>query len=108
MTLAALDIPADHPAYRGHFPARPLLPGVVLLDHVLLALEAAGHGTCRDWGISQAKFLSAVAPGEPLSLDHELLPNGSVRFSIHSADRTIATGILTPAQPNLEAHGDQG
>jgi 3-hydroxymyristoyl/3-hydroxydecanoyl-(acyl carrier protein) dehydratase len=107
MRTASLDIPADHPAYSGHFPGRPLLPGVVLLDHVLLAIGAIGHGTCRDWEVSQVKFLSAVFPGEPLSLQHDVLPNGSVRFSIHAADRAVATGVLTQSRPRSKFHGDQ-
>ena len=35
------EVPADHPAFPGHFPGRPILPGVVLLDAVL---QAAGLG----------------------------------------------------------------
>ena len=31
----------DHPSLPGHFPGRPLVPGVVLLDRVLEAIEAA-------------------------------------------------------------------
>src|SRR3546814_2617840 len=33
-------IAADHPSLPGHFPGRPLVPGVVVLDRVLDAIEA--------------------------------------------------------------------
>ena len=36
-------VPHDHPSLPGHFPGRPVVPGVVLLDRVLAAIEAA-HG----------------------------------------------------------------
>ena len=36
----ALAIAADHPAFAGHFPGRPLLPGVALLSEVLEAVLA--------------------------------------------------------------------
>ena len=34
---------ADHPCLPGHFPGRPVVPGVLLLEQVLAAIEA-GHG----------------------------------------------------------------
>ena len=36
-----LCIDADHPSLPGHFPGRPLVPGVVVLEQVLRAVEAA-------------------------------------------------------------------
>ena len=35
-------ISADHPSLPGHFPGHPIVPGVVLLDRVLEAIET-GH-----------------------------------------------------------------
>ena len=32
-------IHADHPSLPGHFPGAPLVPGVVILDEVIAALE---------------------------------------------------------------------
>jgi 3-hydroxymyristoyl/3-hydroxydecanoyl-(acyl carrier protein) dehydratase len=95
--IISLSIPADHPAYSGHFPAQPVLPAVVLLDATLHALERAGRGTAGNWEINSAKFQSVVRPGEDLTLQHETLPNGSVRFAIRTADRAVASGTLVPA-----------
>jgi 3-hydroxymyristoyl/3-hydroxydecanoyl-(acyl carrier protein) dehydratase len=104
VSTAALSIPAHHPAYAGHFPGNPVLPGVVLLDATLSALERAGHGVAGGWEINSAKFQSAVRPGEALTLEHETLPNGSIRFAIRTVDRTVASGTLVPG--NLR--GEQG
>lgn len=41
-----LVIPPDHPALPGHFPGNPLVPGVLILAHVLAALAVA-RGTLR-------------------------------------------------------------
>jgi 3-hydroxymyristoyl/3-hydroxydecanoyl-(acyl carrier protein) dehydratase len=84
---------ADHPAYEGHFPGAPVLPGAVLLDAVLEALEG---GVPRPWQISAVKFSGAVRPGEPLELEHETLEGGAVRFRVFSGVRMVATGMLTP------------
>ena len=32
-------IPVDHPAFAGHFPGRPLLPGAMLLAEVIEAIH---------------------------------------------------------------------
>jgi len=107
-----LSIPENHPAYAGHFPGRPVLPGVVLLDAALRVLEQAGGGSARHWEINSAKFLSAVRPGEALTLQHETLSNGAVRFAIRTADRAVASGTLMPATtlaPSTEQNrGQQG
>jgi 3-hydroxyacyl-[acyl-carrier-protein] dehydratase len=97
MSMTSLPIAADHPAYPGHFPAQPVLPGVVLLDAVLHALESSGYGASGQWDINSAKFQSAVRPGEALTLEHETLPNGSARFAIHTPDRLVASGVLVPS-----------
>lgn len=76
MTRLALSIDAAHPAFAGHFPARPIVPGVVLLDRSLRAIaanfglddEAIASTICR---IGAAKFLSPVGPGEALRLEVE-------------------------------------
>ena len=93
MTRVPLTVPVDHPAYAGHFPGAPVLPGAVLLDAVLEALE---DGVARPWQISAVKFSGAVRPGDPLELEHETLAGGAVRFRVCSGERTVATGMLSP------------
>jgi 3-hydroxyacyl-[acyl-carrier-protein] dehydratase len=107
MNVTSLSIPANHPAYPGHFPGRPVLPAVVLLDATLHALEQAGWGSPAHWEINSAKFLSAVRPGEELTLQHETLPNGSVRFAIRTADRAVASGTLVPSRQSTDRNRGQ-
>ena len=59
-------IGADHPALPGHFPGRPIVPGVLILDHVLAAIEStqaapASLGALR---LPQVKFLQPLLPGQ--------------------------------------------
>ncbi|HEY6927981.1 MAG TPA: 3-hydroxyacyl-ACP dehydratase FabZ family protein [Steroidobacteraceae bacterium] len=100
-----LHVPAHHPAFEGHFPGAPLLPGVVLLDEMLQAVRAESG-----WTIANAKFLHPVRPGETLTLEHEPpLANGAVRFTIRSAGQPVATGTLIPKRVAAEGehHGHQ-
>lgn len=99
-----LEVAADHPAYAGHFPGFPVLPGAVLLEATLSALEAHQTGPLR-WLVSSAKFQGVVRPGDALALEHERLPNGSIRFSIRSGGRTVASGVLVPRP--VTQHGQQ-
>ena len=96
MTARALTVAADHPSFAGHFPGAPVLPGVVLLDEAIRALELAAGGEPRCWRIAAVKFLRAVGPGEPLELEQEQLAGGTIRFTILSGGQTVATGALSP------------
>jgi predicted LPLAT superfamily acyltransferase/3-hydroxymyristoyl/3-hydroxydecanoyl-(acyl carrier protein) dehydratase len=95
-TTTTIEIDPEHPSLSGHFPGAPILPGVVLLDETLRAVErAAEHGPAC-WTIGAAKFLKPVRPGEQLTLEHERLPNGSVHFALSSGGRAVAQGVLRP------------
>ncbi|WP_277189681.1 AMP-binding protein [Caballeronia sp. BR00000012568055] len=87
-------IDAAHPALAGHFPGRPIVPGVVLLDH---ALDAIGHalGTSFDaCKIESAKFLSPASPGETLDVAFESAASGAIRFTIRAGERAVASGSI--------------
>jgi len=56
-------IAPDHPSLPGHFPGRPIVPGVVLLDRVVEAIETA-HGPLGAVRLPQVKFLQPLLPGE--------------------------------------------
>ena len=91
-----LPIPADHAAFDGHFPGAPVLPGVVLLDETIRAIELADGGEARCWRVGSVKFLRTVAPGETLALERVRLASGAMRFTILSAGQAVATGALSP------------
>jgi 3-hydroxymyristoyl/3-hydroxydecanoyl-(acyl carrier protein) dehydratase len=104
---AKIVIPPQHPAFGGHFPGAPVLPGVVLLDEMLRVLGDPPVNAADGWTLSSAKFLHPVRPGETLTLEHQTLSNGSVRFSIRSADADstlVATGTLIPRRENGDGH----
>jgi 3-hydroxymyristoyl/3-hydroxydecanoyl-(acyl carrier protein) dehydratase len=94
--LTTLTIAAEHPALAGHFPGAPILPGVVLLDEIVRVVEANSRAGGGHWRIGSAKFVSPVHPGETLTLGHERMPNGSIRFSVLRAGQPVAHGVLVP------------
>lgn len=56
-------IPHDHPSLPGHFPGHPVVPGVVVLERVIEAIESA-HGPLPALRLPQVKFLQPLLPGE--------------------------------------------
>jgi 3-hydroxyacyl-[acyl-carrier-protein] dehydratase len=99
---SAIEVPSDHPAYAGHFPKFPVLPGAVLLDEALHVIQRERGIDFAQWRIA-AKFLDVVRPGDALRLEHETPNSALIRFSILATaggkDRTVATGSLSHAAP---------
>lgn len=93
---AEISVPPTHPALAGHFPGNPVVPGVLLLGHVLEAAEAAAG---REWlatGMPQVKFLAALLPGEAARITGTLA-GASLEFTIARGATLIARGVLTLA-----------
>jgi len=94
----AFEAERDDPAFDGHFPGRPILPGVALLAHAMAALERATGTAARDWSLESAKFASPVAPGTRLLLAHRGDAASRVRFEIRAGERLVASGALVRAR----------
>lgn len=62
-------VAATHPALPGHFPGRPVVPGVLLLDHVLQRLHAATGRTAA--GLPRVRFSAPLQPGEAARVSFE-------------------------------------
>lgn len=90
-------VPAEHPAFPGHFPGRPIVPGVVLLDHAILFAETLLATRVERWQVGNAKFLNPVGPGETLVFSLQTTARGGVAFTVKSGERDVASGSLTPS-----------
>jgi 3-hydroxyacyl-[acyl-carrier-protein] dehydratase len=85
-------IPADHPSLPGHFPGRPVVPGVVILERVLDAIEAS-HGPLPALRLPQVKFVRPLLPGERA----EVVVSGAAprwRFRVLHGDALLASGEI--------------
>lgn len=83
-TIKALkNVTINEPFFEGHFPHRPVMPGVLMLEALaqaaaLLAFDALGSSPTDDMvyyfaGIDGARFKRPVEPGDQLILEVELL-----------------------------------
>ena len=98
MSGGTFTIPAGHPALPGHFPGRPVVPGVVLLDHVvgLIAAGLPDGAGLRFARFGRVKFQAPVLPDQPVAVRVEpgrAPPDGrTFSFTCLTGDRTVATG----------------
>lgn len=95
-------VPAAHPSLAGHFPGNPVVPGVLLLDHVVARLSAmVGRDMVR---IQRVKFSSVLKPGEVASAQC-LLDGERASFSVSVSRGSVrilvaeGVGLIAPAVP---------
>jgi predicted hotdog family 3-hydroxylacyl-ACP dehydratase len=89
---ASLAVPAGGPLFEGHFPGRPILPGVALLDLALRALDPLGSPE----GLATLDFLRlrrVVLPGEHLEIEVE--PAETLRLTVRRGEELVAQAGLT-------------
>jgi 3-hydroxymyristoyl/3-hydroxydecanoyl-(acyl carrier protein) dehydratase len=90
-------VSSDHPSLAGHFPGRPVVPGVVLLDEVLSRLSRTAAGPVR---LLSVKFTAPVLPRQEVAVEWSELPDGRVDFICRVAERDVLRGrALLPRSP---------
>lgn len=95
--LMSFVIAPDHPSLPGHFPGRPLVPGVVLLDRVVAAIEAR-HGPLGALRLPQVKFMQPLLPGEQARIELDgAAPRW--RFRVLRGDTVLASGEIVAGVP---------
>ena len=88
-------IPSNHPSLPGHFPGRPIVPGVVVLEQVLVAIEST-YGALGALRLPQVKFVQPMLPGDIADV---VLSGESPRwkFRVQRDDTLIASGEVVQA-----------
>lgn len=92
MTPVRFRVPAEHPALPGHFPGRPIVPGVLLLDAVIQAASAQVEDPPTR--LVRAKFPAPVLPGEEVEIALGPRRPGRLGFTCRRSDTLVLLGEL--------------
>jgi 3-hydroxyacyl-[acyl-carrier-protein] dehydratase len=105
--LAMKNVSANEPHFLGHFPGRPIMPGVLILEAMaqaacILALrtkgELAGANTAYYYaGIDGARFKRPVVPGDQLELEVQVLAHKRDIWKFSCIAR-VAGAVVTEAE----------
>ena len=104
--VARREVRADDPWFAGHFPGRPVMPGVLIVEAmaqagaVAVLYEEQNRGKIAFFaGIDDCRFKRVVQPGDVLTLTCEIDqirgPIGRGKATAYVADELAARGTLT-------------
>jgi len=104
--VARREVRADDWWFRGHFPGRPVMPGVLIVEAmaqtgaVAVLAEEENRGRIAFFaGIDDCRFKRVVEPGDTLTLACEIEtvrgPIGRGKATAHVGDQLAARGTLT-------------
>jgi 3-hydroxyacyl-[acyl-carrier-protein] dehydratase len=104
--VARREVRAEDPWFAGHFPGRPVMPGVLIVEAMAQAGAVAvlwqeeNRGKIAFFaGIDDCRFKRVVEPGDVLTLTCEIDtvrgPIGRGKATAHVGDELAARGTLT-------------
>jgi 3-hydroxyacyl-[acyl-carrier-protein] dehydratase len=104
--VARREVRADDPWFAGHFPSRPVMPGVLIVEAmaqtgaIAVLVEEENRGKIAFFaGIDDCRFKRVVEPGDVLVLTCEIDrmrgPIGRGKATAYVGDQLAARGTLT-------------
>lgn len=104
--IAIKNVTANEQYFQGHFPAEPVMPGVLIIEALaqagavsLLSKDEFKGKIAYFAGINNAKFRKKVVPGDTLRLEVELIKvrgKAGVGYGIaYVEDKKVCEGELT-------------
>ncbi len=104
--VAQRAVRAEDPWFAGHFPGRPVMPGVLIVEAmaqagaVAVLVEEENRGRIAFFaGIDDCRFKRVVEPGDVLTLTCEIDqvrgPIGRGKATAHVGEQLAARGTLT-------------
>ncbi|MBU4318775.1 MAG: hypothetical protein KKF30_16070 [Proteobacteria bacterium] len=83
--------------FEGHFPGKPILPGIFQFEMVRYAVEKISGSSLQIQSIQKSKFPARIYPGEKIYISIKL-SEGNQSYKIRA---TIKTGELISGKLNM-------
>ena len=96
--------PEGFTGFRGHFEGDPILPGICLMEAVVVLLENAGHNQTRLNRVRSAKFIAPIRPGALVQMQCNESKGGEGVLRIKAS---VAGGGARMASLDLEFSCDE-
>jgi 3-hydroxyacyl-[acyl-carrier-protein] dehydratase len=104
--VARCEVRGEDPWFAGHFPGRPVMPGVLIVEAmaqagaVAVLIDEENRGKIAFFaGIDDCRFKRVVSPGDELTLSCEIDtvrgPIGRGKATAYVGDELAARGTLT-------------
>ena len=104
--VALKNVTLNEPQFQGHFPERPLMPGVLIVESmaqvggiIVAQMPDLPKGLFVFAGINNVKFRKPVVPGDQLVITCELISIkrkrfGKVKGEVHVDGKLVCSGEL--------------
>ena len=112
--LTLKNVSIDEPFFNGHFPGRPVMPGVLIVEAMaqsgaLLALgmsdSARPHGLFMLTGVDRLRLRRPVVPGDQLRMEVRLLKHHRPLWKMHAEARVDGELVAEAELSAMEVEG---
>jgi len=109
------NISINEPFFQGHFPGRPIMPGVLIIEAMaqtggILALlsmpQYLGNSSIFLMGVDKVRFRKPVVPGDQLVLELEALRSGKKVWKMQG--KALVNQVLVTEAELMAAVGMEG
>ncbi len=101
--IGVKNVSIDEPFFQGHFPAEPVMPGVLILEAMaqvgavaVLSLPELKGKIAYFAGVKEAKFRKKVVPGDTLRMEVRMTSLRS-RFGVSEAKAYVGEDLVCEA-----------
>jgi 3-hydroxyacyl-[acyl-carrier-protein] dehydratase len=103
---AAVRVPLESPWFCGHFPGKPILPGIAQLGMVFEAINEFANHNLTIAAINRVRFRQMIRPDQQLRIiaTPQCDQTGTYLFRILVEEEMACSGVMTVArrQPDLK------
>ena len=99
--VAIKNVTLNEPQFQGHFPGRPLMPGVLIVEAmaqvggiIVTQMPSLSKGLFVFAGIDGVRFRRPVVPGDQLVIDCELISLKRKRFGKVKAEAKVEENLV--------------